>query len=231
MSRGRILRKGEAGADEVRPAEFLGAPLTGTEPTARDYSFPVISPQPEGPAGRPAAAESRPSVPALTAAVLLEAQRAGREEGLAKAESEVRDRLLRARGALSEISALAGKLRAQAVLDAIELGAEIARQVLDRELSLRPEEVVGIARRGIARLGGRKIRIKANPEDVPLLESASEFEQSAEVVRLEIVPDPEVERGGVVVESELGVADARLESQVRELVRAAQEAGQGGEGG
>jgi len=223
----------------VAPAGFQPPSLLPFEELAQPVRFPVLPepvPQPEAavePAPDPEAEEEpRPEpapedirVPALTAAVLAEAQRQGREEGRQQGLAELRESMLRARAAVEAVAALAEHLRAQTALDAVELGTAIARQVLDREISMHPDEVVGIARRGVNRLGGSQIRIRAHPDDAELLEpQTSAIRDEVGALQVEILPDPDLGRGSVVIESELGVADARIDAQLNELVTSMRDA-------
>lgn len=108
------------------------------------------------------------------------------------------------------------------------LALEVARTVLGREASSGPEVVRDVAKRALARVRrARRLVLKVHPEDVSLVEQS---------VRTWLLPgmDPEAlgvegdaatERGGVVIESELGRIDARLDRQLDAIARALQTRG------
>ena len=87
----------------------------------------------------------------------------------------------------------------------------LARQVVRSELSQRPQLVRQVAQEalGTVLLSARHLRLRLHPDDVPLV-SADDGEalRSRDV---QLLPDPQVSRGGCVVESDLGHVDARIE--------------------
>jgi type III secretion system HrpE/YscL family protein len=132
--------------------------------------------------------------------------RAGVEEGRAEAgaalarAAEVRQRRL---------------LEVEEELAAVAL--EVARKILGEELAARPEAVAVLARRALEPVRGRReVALRVHPEDGPRVR--------AELPRLSALlerapglclrEDAAVGRGGVVVETEAGRVDARVEAQL-----------------
>lgn len=99
---------------------------------------------------------------------------------------------------------------AQAVL---ETAVRLARQVVRSELAMRPEAVAQVAREAVAAvlLSAQRLRLRVNPEDLQLVrEGAQEALASRDVVLQE---DADIERGGCLVETDLGEVDAQVETR------------------
>jgi type III secretion protein L len=141
-----------------------------------------------------------------------EAVAAGREEGLASAAA-----------------ALAGAARerdrrlAAVERELVALAVDVARRILGRELALDPESVVGIAREAlVAARGRRELTLRVNPADAAAVRGAPALLAGAlaPAAAFAIREDPAVPPGGALVETEAGLVDARLETQLAALLRA-----------
>lgn len=95
----------------------------------------------------------------------------------------------------------------------VESAVTLARQVVRSEIRLRPEMIVQVAEDavGAVLLSARHLRLRVNPQDLPLVESGSADLLKARGVILQ--GDATISRGGCVVESDLGEVDARLEAR------------------
>ena len=99
----------------------------------------------------------------------------------------------------------------------------VARKIMGHALEQRPEtlaDVVSQAIRGAQHEG--RLRIRVHPDDLDTLK-AHQDRVIAEIgsrTELELVEDRTIEGGGCVVESALGIIDARLETQMKVLERA-----------
>jgi type III secretion system HrpE/YscL family protein len=136
-------------------------------------------------------------------AIREDARRQGEEEGLARyldAEAGARQALDRFyAGAESEL---------------IRLAAAIARKIVAAELRASPDTILQIVREALAAgRKGREIVIRVHPADVPRVRGA--FGPDVQVAAAD-----SVEPGGCVVESEFGIVDARLDTQLRVIERA-----------
>lgn len=141
------------------------------------------------------------------------AAEAGRAEGLAQVQALVAG-LVRARD----------RAIAEAEPQLIELAFSIAQRVLGRAVERDPEAVVQVARRAVAAARRQaELRVHAHPDDLAALRGAEPplAEGAGLGKRLTFVADDLLERGGVRVETALGVVDASLESQLGALRRAA----------
>lgn len=91
-----------------------------------------------------------------------------------------------------------------------ETAVQLARQVLRAELQMRPELVATIASEAAnaVMLSARHITVHVHPLDLPLVAEGAEEALSARGGRL--LADPGIERGGVLVQSDIGAIDARV---------------------
>ena len=64
-----------------------------------------------------------------------------------------------------------------------------------------------------------ELRIRANPDDVPLLEPRwQEMLPRSVAEHSELIADDLVERGGVIVETRIGYADSQLKTRMNQVV-------------
>lgn len=136
-------------------------------------------------------------------------------EGLARANAESVALLARARAATLE----AEPLDMERVSS---LAAEVARVILGREASSGPEVLRDVARAALARVRrARQVLLRVHPEDLAYARAMiAEGLPGVAPDWCEVDPDASIERGGLVVECELGTIDARLAHQVEALRRA-----------
>jgi flagellar biosynthesis/type III secretory pathway protein FliH len=140
------------------------------------------------------------------------AQAEGRERGLAA----VTELLVGARAVAAR-----SRTGAEGVLRA--LAVRIAEKILGRELALRPEAVTDVVGEAL-RLAGdpRDLVVRVNPDDLAALERGKPrlLERCRAARALTFRADDSVARGGCIVETELGIVDARLSTQLEAIERA-----------
>jgi type III secretion protein L len=147
---------------------------------------------------------------------LRAASAAGREEGLASAAAVLLqaadERRCRLEGLEREIAAVA---------------LEVARKLVGRAVAECPGLVAELALRALEPVRARReVLLRVNPGDAPLLR----VEEPRLAALLDRAPgvavreDPAIHPGDVVVETEAGRVDARLEAQLSVLERALSEA-------
>ncbi len=136
----------------------------------------------------------------------------GREEGLAEHTQHITQALLRVR-----------QIERQLEAEYIGLLRECVEKILDHELTLRPEAIVGVVRGALrdARQQ-REVIVRVHPDDAEQLrrQQARLLEVLARANAIDIRADQGVTRGGCVVATELGTIDASLERQLDALVAA-----------
>jgi flagellar assembly protein FliH len=97
---------------------------------------------------------------------------------------------------------------------------QLARQIVRCELASRPELVATVAHEAIDTLllSAEHITLRVHPDDQALVAQGAAEVLAARGARL--VADPAVTRGGCVVESDIGVIDASLETRWRRAAAA-----------
>ena len=118
-------------------------------------------------------------------------------------------------GELEEALSAARRFRAgladalEAILDS--LLREIARQVLARELLLRPADIRGIVDDALAKIDGERVlTLRVHPSDAGAIEA----------LELECVGDTALERGDVVLHLRSGTIDLALATRLDSVVSA-----------
>lgn len=102
----------------------------------------------------------------------------------------------------------------QAMASAIvETATQLACQIVRNELSTRPELVVDIAEHALEALmlSARHITLRLHPDDQPLVAKGAADVLAARGARL--IADASVQRGGCLIESDLGRVDATIASR------------------
>jgi len=178
------------------PEPRTEAPRFGRPDRATRTALPPLAP----------AAVAAPPPPA--AEVLAEARR----EALAKVAQAVE--MLR-----TQASWLAEQARA----DALEIGFQVARRVLESELRTSPEPLFALVKSALRRTGdARRISIRLSPDDAAALQSPA-GQAAAEGIgaaRVEVVADASLQPGDCMVDTDFGQIDGRLETRLSELRRA-----------
>jgi flagellar assembly protein FliH len=146
------------------------------------------------------------------------AQQKGREEGEAAAAAKWQPALENAARSVSELATMRARLRREAEQDVIRLASAMARRILRRELSVDPEAICGLLRTAFERLDMRETsRIRIRPEDREAI--GRYLARIGSPQRIEVVADPSLERGALLLECERGQLDASVETQLEEIER------------
>ena len=181
-----------------------------------------------GSPGSPGAADDEPSASAPAAASVEDWQarvaaarqtgyQEGYRDGLVALESFKQSF---AQQATAQIGALLeafdrqfDALDAEAARAVAQTAVQLARQVLRTELQQRPELVAQVAAEAVnaVMLSARHISVQVHPHDLPLVAEGAAEALAARGARLQA--NPAIERGGVLVQSDVGAIDARLASR------------------
>jgi flagellar biosynthesis/type III secretory pathway protein FliH len=95
----------------------------------------------------------------------------------------------------------------------IEVATLLAERLLGETLSLAPERVTALARTALHdAAGARDVRLRAHPLDAPLLRDAL-----ADARALAVTEDAELSRGDLVLETDVGVLQARVPERLDRL--------------
>lgn len=113
--------------------------------------------------------------------------------------------------------------RARRDLDrTIEIATLLAERLIGEAISVEPQRIAVLAQHALSQTrGARSIRIEACDEDLPALHALF-TDLSADVLTIEL--NPELQRGSLIVHTNLGRVDARLAPQLAQLGAALREA-------
>jgi flagellar assembly protein FliH len=91
-----------------------------------------------------------------------------------------------------------------------QTAVQLARQVLRHELVTQPQLVAQVAAEavGAVMLSARHIAVQVHPLDLPLVAEGAEEALKSRGARL--AANPAIQRGGVLVQSDVGAVDARI---------------------
>jgi flagellar biosynthesis/type III secretory pathway protein FliH len=104
----------------------------------------------------------------------------------------------------------------------VTLACEVARTVLGREAATGEDVLRDVTRRALGQVRrARLVALRVHPDAVEATRRAvgQWFPEGMAVEEVVVIGDEAVSPGGVVVESELGRVDARLERQLEEIAR------------
>lgn len=149
------------------------------------------------------------------------AQRA-RAEAEARAQSllqtEVEPWLKRMAQSIEDIATVRQRFLAESEEQVVRLSIAIARRILYREIQVDTEALFGLIHAATQRADLRELnRILLNPKDHQAL--LPHLERMHLPPRVEIVSDPALERGALLLESTSGILDASIQAQLDEVER------------
>ncbi len=105
----------------------------------------------------------------------------------------------------------------------LKLAVRIAEKLIGKELHIAPDAIAGIvseALRSIRR--AKSLAIQVHPADIAALEEGLSTMRTpaGAACEIEVIPNASLSRGDCIVETEIGVIDARLETQLKNMERA-----------
>jgi type III secretion protein L len=148
-----------------------------------------------------------------------EVRAAARDEGRAEGRREAGAELAAHLAALAEAQA---RWLARAEVEALDLAVEMARRIVGRELHGDPAALSEGAAAALRAAGRRRaLRVRLHPDVLATLrEHSASLAEATAGAALELVSDPALAPGDVVVETEAGRVDGRIDSRL-ESFRAA----------
>lgn len=98
------------------------------------------------------------------------------------------------------------------------IAVELARQVVRTELQQHPELVARVAHDAVEalQLTARHVRVRVNPDDFALVQDGAGRELQAREAQL--IPDPDVARGGVKVDADIASVDATIATRWQQAI-------------
>jgi flagellar assembly protein FliH len=151
-----------------------------------------------------------------------EAHQRGFAEGQAAARREAAAQIeamnLKVARAIEELCGFKQRFRHEAEQDVVALAIAVARRILHRELTVAPEALLGLVKAAIEKLELREVhRARVSRLDAP---QVTEYLEKMGLPRpVEVIGDPGLQRGAVLLESSRGTLDASVETQLAEIER------------
>jgi flagellar assembly protein FliH len=148
---------------------------------------------------------------------------AGHAEGLAKADELTAEKIAHVTRLAISAAVDRRELLHNAEAEVVRLATRIARKVVQRELMTDPTIVHRLAEAALRHVAADGlVRLRVNPDDYAELGTYwARAHGSVENDRTyELVADPAIGRGGVVIETRAGTIDAQLETQLDEIALA-----------
>ena len=182
----------------------------------RNVSWAPSAPEPAVPDLAPATPAAAPPEPTYRSAPSAEFEPLRSEPTPVPGFSPMAEQQLLA--ALAALKSQGERLAEQARSDALELGILIARRILERELSSNLDGVFSLIKSAIRKVGEDHVtRVRLNTIDVARFEAAARSDFS--LGKIELVADPALDSGDVMVDTDSHTIDGRLATRFEELVR------------
>jgi flagellar biosynthesis/type III secretory pathway protein FliH len=122
---------------------------------------------------------------------------------------------------LLELGALRRSVLERAENEIAQLAGVLAQRIIGEELSLDPEKQVTLACQVLRDVGGaERVTIYAAPDSVAVLQQGLCRLEATISARIEVVPDSNLTRGDLRIDTDIGSIDARLGTQLSYLVAA-----------
>ena len=102
----------------------------------------------------------------------------------------------------------------------VKLAIEIAKKIIHHELKQSPEILLYVVREALRRVTNNgRIIVKVNPDDIKMFNqfSKSMKDQISAFGSVEFISSKEILNGGCTIESESGIVDAQLDTQLEEI--------------
>jgi len=147
----------------------------------------------------------------------------GYREGLEKAADEAGAIRAQARDVLDQAEMIRRSTLEALEGEIIDLAREIAEKLLNLQLSLEPESVLGVAEEALRLVAGRvSVVLYVNPSEWDLVESKKSemLVHLPAKAELRVIADRSIQPGGCLIETERGRVDATLEKRKEELLKA-----------
>jgi flagellar biosynthesis/type III secretory pathway protein FliH len=148
----------------------------------------------------------------------------GCSDGRQRSREEYEQRLLEVKKRLAEyasgIEASRRQLFAESHTMLVDLSLQIAHKIVQCEIQMNPQVVLSVVKHAMSYIAEReRLIVRVAPGDIEMVSGQKDF-WSGVIDRLDTITiesDERIGRGGCIVESNAGVADARIEVMMREV--------------
>lgn len=143
----------------------------------------------------------------------------GRVEGLDAVKLENQQTIDSLNNILNSCQLKQGDFDEQICEQLVSMTIAIAKQVIRRELSVAPDEIMAVIRESIAFLPNAKdkITLKLHPEDALLVRETYQLDNESERMWT-IFEDPSMQRGGCIISTDTSTVNADLDNRIAMIV-------------
>lgn len=144
-----------------------------------------------------------------------DAARVGHEQLDAYVGGQGRENAAHLAAAVQQLQQRLAECEQRMARETLDLAAELARQVVRRELATRPDAVLPVVREALALLGAdhKPATVRLHPDDLAVVGEQLRAEHAG--VPVGWLADAQIARGGCLVEAGGSVVDGRLETRWR----------------
>jgi flagellar assembly protein FliH len=142
----------------------------------------------------------------------------GIPQGEQRAAAQLDPLITRMARTVEDLASTRDAFRREAEEDLVRLSLGVARRILNRELSIDPDALLGIVRVALGKFDARELhRVRVAPPDEARLRAGLERLKPGR--KIEIIADAGLERGALLFETVKGTLDASVETQLEEIER------------
>lgn len=144
----------------------------------------------------------------------------GTAMGLEQGRQEIQGAMAQLKTVTDDLAAYRDHLTRDVDEIVVQLSLAIAKMLIHREVEQHPELVKKVVTEALKQVEDRRrVIVKVHPEDWQQIQGfEQEFHEAVNGIRdLEIKEDSLIRRGGCLIESDSGIVDARIETQVEEI--------------
>jgi len=141
----------------------------------------------------------------------------GKEDGYKAGYEEFREHMEQSKNLLTQIIRERENILNSIEPELAKLSISIAEKIIGEELTTNRDTVINIVKNAMSKIKAREeVVIKVSPDDLEYVQEKKEiFARLVEGLKeLNVTSDPRVDRGGCLIETNLGNADARISTQL-----------------
>ncbi len=156
----------------------------------------------------------------------------GKEDGFEAGREEMSNHIKEAKNVLEQATRERDLLIRSIEPEMAKLAIRIAEKIIQTQVELNQDIVINMIRASLDKVKQREeVVIKVNQADLDYVKERKDiFARMIEGLKsMEIIVDPGVERGGCIIETNLGNVDARIAVQIHTLELAFEKAEKGGD--
>ncbi len=162
--------------------------------------------------------EMKPKVTAEKKEAYDSGYREGERVGIDKGHSEVEPLREEFMNTIKELIDFKKRLIKESEEVIVNLSFGFAKSIIGQEIKTEKDIVINQVKKALDHIISEgKLIIRINPEDMNVFERREKFIPDEYMDSIEIVTDETITRGGCIIESNKGIVDATIESQIIEM--------------